>query len=246
MGVKQTQGDLLHIFRLLTGTVASKDENCMHQYTPARLNLHLPQLSRNVVLNNAKVARFYSIYNIQQLSAYLTGNIWRPKSEPSKEAKNWKGGVWFPRHTRPANIAAWFVLVSCFAYSSTLNMEATGSYETSGDFRRTTWLYVPQNRTLSVTCLAHSESLSRNFILLYLIVGNAWGRYKPTSQFSWVLNILFPTSLVDKKIRSKTAKQFKLWRKELNICLKVPIFFKYPVTLWRRGACVWVYALFKL
>jgi hypothetical protein len=37
---------------------------------------------------------------------------------------------------------------SCLAYSSTLKMEATRSSETSVDFYRTTWRYIPEDRTL--------------------------------------------------------------------------------------------------
>jgi hypothetical protein len=39
-------------------------------------------------------------------------------------------------------------LVSCLAYSSTLKMEAICSSETSVDFQRTTWRYIPEDRTL--------------------------------------------------------------------------------------------------
>jgi hypothetical protein len=41
-----------------------------------------------------------------------------------------------------------FTLVSCSAYSSTLKMDATCSFETSVDFQRTTWRYIPEYRTL--------------------------------------------------------------------------------------------------
>jgi hypothetical protein len=41
-----------------------------------------------------------------------------------------------------------FTLVSCLAYSSTLEIEGTCSYETSVAFQRTARRYVPENRTL--------------------------------------------------------------------------------------------------
>jgi hypothetical protein len=39
-------------------------------------------------------------------------------------------------------------VLSCFAYSLTLKVEATCSSKTSVDFQRTTWHYIPQDRTL--------------------------------------------------------------------------------------------------
>jgi hypothetical protein len=39
-------------------------------------------------------------------------------------------------------------VVSCSAYSSTLKMEGTRSFETSVDFQRITWRYTPENRAL--------------------------------------------------------------------------------------------------
>jgi hypothetical protein len=40
-----------------------------------------------------------------------------------------------------AELSTCFKLVSCLAYSSVLNMEVTGSPETSFDFQQTTWRY---------------------------------------------------------------------------------------------------------
>jgi hypothetical protein len=42
-----------------------------------------------------------------------------------------------------------FTLVSCFVFSSTLNMEATFSSKTSVDFQRTTRRYIPDDGPLS-------------------------------------------------------------------------------------------------
>jgi hypothetical protein len=38
--------------------------------------------------------------------------------------------------------------VSCLAYSSTLNLEATYFTKTSAGFQQTTWCYIPEDRTL--------------------------------------------------------------------------------------------------
>jgi hypothetical protein len=40
------------------------------------------------------------------------------------------------------------MLVSCLAYSSTMNMETICSSQTSVDFQRTTTRYIPRGRTL--------------------------------------------------------------------------------------------------
>jgi hypothetical protein len=50
--------------------------------------------------------------------------------------------------TATALLATYFTLVSCLAYSSTLKMEATCSFETSVDFLRATRRYIPEGRTL--------------------------------------------------------------------------------------------------
>jgi hypothetical protein len=47
-----------------------------------------------------------------------------------------------------APLATRFTLLSCLAYSSTLQMEAVCSSETSVDFQRTTRRYIPEDRTL--------------------------------------------------------------------------------------------------
>jgi hypothetical protein len=41
-----------------------------------------------------------------------------------------------------------FKLVSCLSYLSTLKIEATYSSETAVDFQRTTWRYIPEDRTV--------------------------------------------------------------------------------------------------
>jgi hypothetical protein len=47
-------------------------------------------------------------------------------------------------------LAAFFMLVYNLAYISTLNMEATYSYETLVDYQRTTHRYISRDRTLRI------------------------------------------------------------------------------------------------
>jgi hypothetical protein len=47
-------------------------------------------------------------------------------------------------------LAICFPLISCFAYFSTLKIEATCSSETLAGFQRTTRRYVPEDRTLHI------------------------------------------------------------------------------------------------
>jgi hypothetical protein len=53
-----------------------------------------------------------------------------------------------------------FTLVSCFAYYSTLKMDATCSSETSVDFQQTTRCYIPEDRTLHNHCCENLKSYS--------------------------------------------------------------------------------------
>jgi hypothetical protein len=52
------------------------------------------------------------------------------------------------QHEACRNLAACFIPVSYLTYSSTLKIEATYSSETSVEFHRTTWRYIPQDRTV--------------------------------------------------------------------------------------------------
>jgi hypothetical protein len=51
-----------------------------------------------------------------------------------------------------ALLASCFMLVSCFAYSSTWKMEKTCSSETSVDLQQIMWCYIPEDRTLHNNC----------------------------------------------------------------------------------------------
>jgi hypothetical protein len=47
-------------------------------------------------------------------------------------------------------IVACFLLVSCFTYCLTLNVESMRSSETSAELRRTTWYCIPEDKTLHI------------------------------------------------------------------------------------------------
>jgi hypothetical protein len=72
-----------------------------------------------------------------------------------------------------AKLAAWFLLVPCFSYSSTLKVEAIYSSETSIDFQRTTRRYIPECWTLQMfqgcdNCLLETKENVKPLIpLLY-------------------------------------------------------------------------------
>jgi hypothetical protein len=68
-----------------------------------------------------------------------------------------------------------FTLVSCSAYSSTLNIEAICSSETSADFQRTARHYIPEDSTLHNHCCENPKSykveeLSWEYPLLWNLV----------------------------------------------------------------------------
>jgi hypothetical protein len=70
----------------------------------------------------------------------------RNMSPPSSESKNKLS------RKQSRSITALFVssimLVTYLSYSSTLKMEGTYSSETSVEFQRTTWHYIPEDRTI--------------------------------------------------------------------------------------------------
>jgi hypothetical protein len=49
-----------------------------------------------------------------------------------------------------------FVLLSCLADSSTLEIEVTCSYEMSVDFQRTKWRYIPKTESFVITAVRSS------------------------------------------------------------------------------------------
>jgi hypothetical protein len=61
-----------------------------------------------------------------------------------------------------------FMLVSWWAYSSTLNMEATCSSETTFDFQRTTKRYIIEDRTLHNHCCENLKSCIKYSYSIYL------------------------------------------------------------------------------
>jgi hypothetical protein len=79
------------------------------------------------------------------------------KNKPSKN----------PASKQMASRAA-FALVSFFAYSCTLKMEATCSSETSVDFQRSTWRYIPEDRTLQQTPVILLAKINRCCQVVFL------------------------------------------------------------------------------
>jgi hypothetical protein len=69
----------------------------------------------------------------------------------------------FGEHVALMLFSIWFTLVSCLPCSSTMNMEATCSSETSADFLGTTRRFIPEDRTLQIH---HSENL-KSCVLLF-------------------------------------------------------------------------------
>jgi hypothetical protein len=69
-----------------------------------------------------------------------------------------------------ALFAPCFMLISCLAYPSTLKMEVTCSTETSVDFQRTTWRYIPEDRTLHNHRCENVKSCKNNPVFLISIV----------------------------------------------------------------------------
>jgi hypothetical protein len=53
--------------------------------------------------------------------------------------------------------AAWFMLVSCLAFSSTLKMAATCSTKMSVDFHQTAQHYIPEEKTFHTTAVKMSN-----------------------------------------------------------------------------------------
>jgi hypothetical protein len=62
-------------------------------------------------------------------------------------------------HSPPALLADCFMLVSCLAYFSTLEMEVTCSSETPVDLQRTTPRYIPEDRSVLHPSLSRKREL---------------------------------------------------------------------------------------
>jgi hypothetical protein len=65
---------------------------------------------------------------------------------------------------KTALLAVCFMLVSCLGYSPTLKMEAKVSPETSVDFQRTIWRYIPEYRTLHYNGCENLKSYKKTVI----------------------------------------------------------------------------------
>jgi hypothetical protein len=65
---------------------------------------------------------------------------------------------------REALLATCFVLLFCFAYSSTLKIEVTCSSETSVYLQRTTWRHIPEDRTIHNHRCENFKSCKRDYL----------------------------------------------------------------------------------
>jgi hypothetical protein len=68
---------------------------------------------------------------------------------------------------RLALLAICAMLISCLAYSFTTKLEVRCSSETSGDFQRTTWHYIREDRTLQMNYIKGLLSFRPLPIVLY-------------------------------------------------------------------------------
>jgi hypothetical protein len=68
-------------------------------------------------------------------------------------------GAWCFGGSRSSS--AFRLLVSCFAYSFTMEKEAICSSERSVDFHRTTWRYIPDDRNLNLDSVVKGISGSQ-------------------------------------------------------------------------------------
>jgi hypothetical protein len=88
-----------------------------------------------------------------------------------------------------------FTLVSCPAYSSTLKVEAICSSETSVEYQRVTWRYIPRDSTLSLSHLRPfftdrlKASRIEQFDVLTLMCINPLS-LKPSGYYTYHFNIL--------------------------------------------------------
>jgi hypothetical protein len=70
-------------------------------------------------------------------------------SKPSQQEAT-SDQIYFYQTTHRQRVSAtYFLLFACIAYSSTLNMEAVLSFETSGNFHQTTWLHITEDGALN-------------------------------------------------------------------------------------------------
>jgi hypothetical protein len=92
-----------------------------------------------------------------------------------------------------AFLAACFMLVSCLVYSSTMELEATRSSETSVDFRRTRRRYIPEDRTIhNHRC----ENLISWFIPSNLQQDNVLAKVKLKSSIFWDVTPCSPLNVI--------------------------------------------------
>jgi hypothetical protein len=73
-------------------------------------------------------------------------------------------------HVQFTLVVAYFRLISCFVYSSTLKMEAISSYETSVDIHQTIWRYIHRryNSLFPILRIWIQRQISRGFKFTYI------------------------------------------------------------------------------
>jgi hypothetical protein len=78
-----------------------------------------------------------------------------------------------------------FMLVSCVAYSSTLKMEETCSSERALGFQRTTWRYIPEDKTLCKLTLSDCW-------VQWLYYPSFYYHYQCYYSYYFIFSIIFP------------------------------------------------------
>jgi hypothetical protein len=111
------------------------------------------------------VSEEYIASNFTSILRMIRASLVRRKRETTNCIK-WNSFIFWDMLQRgplkdKALLAACFMLVSCFAQSSTLKMEATRSSETSAEFQRTARCYIPEDRTLHNHAVRASNPICR-------------------------------------------------------------------------------------
>jgi hypothetical protein len=125
------------------------------------------------------------------------------------------------------------MLISCLVYSSILKTEATSSSETSDDFQRTTWCYIPEDITLR--CYRASSNKRRSPISNDGKRRRFWRNWICHVVLRAVLHtpILFIFILIDPKIRQTFLSKNQCY-KETRLIFRLPRYF-----LFYMGIKVW-------
>jgi hypothetical protein len=127
---------------------------------------------------SAKLQNFHEYMNIKNLERFVSWDV--TPCSPAKVNPTFRRNMPLPspgsKKQEISKFANFFVLVSCLAYSSIMKMEDTCSSETSIDFQLTTRRYIPEARTLRISC-----KLSKESELNYNLMKNLYEAYKYSS-----------------------------------------------------------------